>query len=795
MAKFVLRKFSHNNIPVNRITIYKSVLFLTVILLFGRCMPARHLPEGEYLLSRNNIEVHDADVDNHDLRNYIRQSTNRRVLGIYRFHLNVYQLADRGEGNRLKQWMKNNIGEPPVIFDPIAAEQTAEQFRLFLQNKGYFNAETDYEVELRGKRALVTYKVRGNQGYTIRRIDYNIPDSQLADFVFADTLNSLISRGKRYDTEDLQEERQRITRQLKDVGFFNFSRDYVFFRVDSTLNSHQVDLEILIENPAGRGRSFTSERDDRPHKRHRINEVFVYPEYTRLQPEQAFTDTTRLQINGNGDNPVYTFLHNGEMRIRPNTIANNILLEQGEYYSLSQHELTHRYLAGLRNFRYINMQFEEIQEDSLPDSLGLLDMRVELTRSPANAFTVEAEGLNTAGNLGVAANFLFQNRNVFRGAEMLNLRLKGALEMSGESGDTDVFRRLPFNTAEMGAEVSIDFPKLLFPIPMERLSRTARPQSTILTGINYRHRPDYTRYILNFSYGFQWSQDNRRQHQLTPLEISSIKIFNDSILQARIPEANPLILSRYRDHLIGGLKYNYTFSTQQIDRQQNFIYFRGNFESAGNLMQLAARQLDASVNEEGSYTMFGIPFAQYLKADADLRLYRVFDENNTLVLRLMGGIGVPYGNLDIMPFIKSYYGGGANSVRAWSIYNLGPGSYGSAETLRFDKYGDIKLEANIEYRFPVYSYWKGALFMDAGNVWFLQRNEQFPGGEFNADSFYNEMAIGAGLGVRLDFNFFLVRLDAAFPVRDPGMNPGEQWIGQFPGFSDWNLNLGIGYPF
>ncbi len=795
MAKFVLRSFSHNNIPVNRITIYKSFVFLTIVLFFGSCMPARHLPEGEYLLSRNKIEVHEANVDNHALRNYIRQSPNRRILGIYPFHLNIYQLADRGEENRLKQWMKNTIGEPPVIFDPIAAEQTAEQFRLFLQNKGYFNAQTDYEVEFKGKRALVTYEVKGNQGYRIRRIDYNIPDSQLSGFVYADTINSLIGEGKRYNAEDLQEERQRITRLLKDEGFFNFSRDYIFFRVDSTLNNQQVDLELLIENPGGRDGGFIDRNDDRPHKRYRINEVFIYPEFTRLQPEQTFSDTTRLQINGNGGNPVYTLLHNGEMQVRPQTIANNILLEPGAFYSLSQHELTHRYLAGLRNFRYINMQFEETQAGSLPDSLGLLNMRVELTRSPAHAFTVEAEGLNTSGNLGVAANFLFQNRNVFRGAEMLNLRLKGALEMSGESAETEIFRRLPFNTAEMGAEVSIDFPKLLFPIPMEKLSRTARPQSTILTGINYRHRPDYTRYIMNFSYGFQWSQDNRRKHQLTPLEISSIKIFNDSILQARIPEANPLILSRYRDHLIGGLEYNYTYNTQQIDRHQDFIYFRGNFESAGNLMQLTAKQLDASVNEEGSYTMFGIPFAQYLKADADLRLYRVFDEHNTIVLRLMGGIGVPYGNLDIMPFIKSYYSGGANSVRAWSIYNLGPGSYGSAETLRFDKYGDIKLEANIEYRFPVYRYWKGAFFMDAGNVWFLQENEQFPGGEFNADSFYKEVAIGAGLGVRLDFNFFLVRLDAAFPVRDPGVDSRDQWIGHFPEFNDWNLNLGIGYPF
>ncbi len=605
-----------------------------------------------------------------------------------------------------------------------------------------------------------------------------------------------MAAGERYDADVLQKERQRITRHLKEEGFFNFSRDFIFFQLDSTLNTHQLDIELIINNPPNVFLQSTGDIESRRHKRYLLDNVYVYPEYSRLLADQHFADTTFFRKENNSHRPAYIFLHNGPMRIRPKTIANNILLESGEFYNIKDVELTHRFLAGLRNFRFINLQFSEAQSAGLlaSDTIGFLDARVELTRSPVNAFTAEMEGLNTAGNLGIAANLLFQNRNVFNGAEMLNVRLKTALELSGESSDQEVFQSLPFNTLELGTEVSIDFPKLLLPFSMDRLSRTARPQTTLLAGINYRQRPDYTRYILNVSYGFNWRHTNVH-HQLTPLEVSSIKIFNDSILLSRIPDANPLIMSRYRNHLIGGSNYNFTYSTQQIDRIKDFVYFRGNIETSGNLMSLAASQLNTPKDENQSYTLFGIPFAQYIKIDADFRYYRVVDENNSLVFRVMGGIGVPYGNLNVMPFIKSYYGGGANSVRAWSIYNLGPGGYPGADALRFDKYGDIQLEANVEYRFPIYRYWKAAFFVDAGNVWFLEKNEQFPMGDFSPDRFYKEIAIGAGMGLRLDFNFFILRLDAAFPVRNPALPEDERWMTSWPGFGQWNFNLGIGYPF
>lgn len=776
---------------------YLSLLLLLTALLVG-CMPTRNIPEDSHLLHRNRVVLDDTHLRGGDLRGLIRQKPNRRILGFYRFHLNVYQFADRGRENSIKNWMKNTIGEPPVLYDPVLAENTVRQFELFMHSKGYFNAGIEKEVEFRGRRAIVTYMVEGRTPYRIRNISHNIPDPGLREFVMQDSTESLLRSGMRHDADKLQRERERITRNLRNQGFHQFSREYIFFRLDSALSSKQLDVRIDINDPTALRSGTTDSLQSPRHRRFVINDILVYPEFSPFRPATHFSDTTIHIADRNGEAARFTILHNEPLRIRPRALVSNILINQGGYYSARDVELTYNYLSRLRNFRFINIQFSENlhpASGSPSDTLGFLDTRIQLTRSPSNAFTVEAEGLNSSGNLGVAGNLVFHNRNVFRGAEILNIRLKGALEVSGESSEEEVIQRLPFNTLELGAEAGIDFPKLLFPVPLERLSQTASPKSTILTGINYRQRPDYTRYILNASYGFEWSASPMRRHHLFPLEISSIKIFNDSLLQAKIPDNNPLILSRFKDHLIGGIKYSFVYSTQHLGRDVDFVYFRGNMEAAGNLFYLAARQFDLKKDENESHMLFNIPFAQYIKTDGDFRFYRVFDPNNTLAFRLMAGVGLPYGNTDVMPFIKSYYGGGANGVRAWRIYSLGPGSYQDTQDVRFDRYGDIKLEANAEYRFSIYRFWKGALFADAGNVWFMKENPQFPGGEFQFDRFYRDLAIGLGAGIRLDFDFFILRVDAAFPVRNPSLPSGNRWISSRPGFSDWNFNLGIGYPF
>jgi hypothetical protein len=773
-------------------------LLLLSLVILSSCSITRNIPDDRYLLRRNRILVDDSHVKSDELRTFVRQNPNRKILGFYRFHLNIYQLADRGTENNLKYWMKNTIGEPPVIYEPYLADATARQFELYLHSKGYFNARVNYQTHMQRRRATVTYQIQGNKPYTIRNKDYNIQDNHLKGFVMQDTINSLIGSGDRYDADILHEERLRISRQLKNKGFYQFSREFIFFRIDSALSSHQLDLEVVINNPED---VRLTRIDDRLHERHRrfiIEQINIYPDYSPFRQSTSFTDTTTFFVEKGTQQSAYNFFHEGPMRIRPRAIVNNIMLEQNNYYSINDVELTYSHLSRLRNFRFINLQFVENTQPNNgrpSDTLGFINAQIELARSPANAFTVEAEGLNTSGNLGIAGNVIYHNRNVFRGAEVLNLRFKGALEVSGESRSEEFIQSLPFNTLEVGAEASIDFPKLLFPIRMERLSKTARPKSTLLTGINFRQRPDYTRYIYNLSYGFEWSPDSRKRQHLYPLEISSIKVFNDSLLQAKIPDNNPLLLSRFKDHLITGTKYSYSFSSQELGRDVDFMYFRGNMEVAGNLLYLISETLDAPRDNNQSYRLFNIPFAQYVKGDADFRYYRVYDQNNTLAFRLMAGVGIPYGNLNVLPFVKSYYGGGANSIRAWRIYSLGPGRYQDSLDVRFDSYGDIKLEANAEYRFNIYKFWKGAFFVDAGNVWFLKENPQFPGGDFNTRHFYKDIAIGTGAGLRLDFDFFIVRIDAAFRVRDPARPSGNRWISKTPGWRNWNFNLGIGYPF
>lgn len=771
-------------------------------MLLSSCNPARRVPDGQYLLDRNRIEIEDAEIKRSELTNYFRQRPNRRILGLFRFHLGVNQMAGTGRDNRLRSWMRYTIGEPPVIYDAGMTNATRRQFELYLHSKGYFNADVEFEEQFRRKRARITYSITGNQPYTINKISYTISDAHVKGFVLSDTIDAFIQRGQRYDADNLQNERNRITRNLRNSGFFRFSRDFVFFQVDSNLNNHQVNIDIIINDPANQ--PMHPPNDSLKHERHKrfiINQVKILPEYDPLLASMPKADTTFYKVTDRRREREfeYLFIHSEPLRINPDIIVNHLMLRPGNFFSIRDVEQSYQFLSDLRNFRSINLRFAENTDlgdiPATSDTIGYLNATVQLTRSPANAFTIEAEGLNTAGNLGVAGNLLFQNRNIFRGAEIFNLRLKGALEVSGESVSEEVFQRLPFNTLELGVEAGIDFPKLLVPLPIERLSRNSRPKSSIVTGINFRQRPDYTRYLFNVNYGFEWNETSQKRHFIYPIEISSVRVYNDSILRASIPDENPFILSRFRDHLVPGLKYTYVYNTQVIGVPVDFSYLRANFESAGNLMRWVADGLDLTQDENGAYRIFNIPFSQFVKADADYRFYRVFDDGQSLVFRVMGGVGVPYGNVDVLPFIKSYYGGGSNGLRAWRIYSLGPGGYQGQGERRFDRYGDIKLEANVEYRFRLYGFWNGAFFIDAGNVWFVRKNDRFPGGEFRFSQLGNDIAIGGGFGLRLDFSFFIFRMDAAVPIKDPSFPFQDQWISGWPPLRNFNFNLGIGYPF
>jgi outer membrane protein assembly factor BamA len=411
------------------------------------------------------------------------------------------------------------------------------------------------------------------------------------------------------------------------------------------------------------------------------------------------------------------------------------------------------------------------------------------------------ESTNSAGNLGLAGDVLYQNKNVFRGAEIVKLKVTAATEIQkvfGESSN-NINQLLPFNTLETGADAEIDIPKFLIPVKQERFPKYFRPETDIDAGLNYERRPDYTRYISNLSYGYQWKESPTKKHLLYLADLNLVKIYPTLKFDSLINSYKDIrIQNSYKDHLILALKYSFIYNDQQLSKNKDFSYFRANFETSGNLLRAIDRIINHQLPPDSSYSIFKINYAEYIRGDFDLRHYLLFDKLNTLALRIAVGGGLAYWNSYALPFEKSFYSGGANSVRAWQIYSLGPGSY-SNNTLNpgLDKTGDIDIEGNIEYRFPVYHFLKGALFVDAGNVWLNKKNDGMPGAEFEFDRFYKEIAIGSGIGARFDFSYFILRLDAAFQIRNPSEPENQRWIPLSHSLSFFNIrfNFGIGYPF
>jgi outer membrane protein assembly factor BamA len=343
--------------------------------------------------------------------------------------------------------------------------------------------------------------------------------------------------------------------------------------------------------------------------------------------------------------------------------------------------------------------------------------------------------------------------------------------------------------------LSIIFPRFLIPVRQERFPKYFRPKTTTSLGFGYENRPEYERWLTNLSFGYDWKESDRKRHQLFPFDWSVINVgLSPDFEQELEDEPNDRIKYQYTDNFITAIRYSFTYNTQDIRKIQNFFYFKGNLETAGNLLNVGSNLANASTDSLGQYILFGIPFAQYVKLDGDFRFFNVITRNNSVAYRFFMGAGYAYGNASVLPLEKGFYGGGANGMRGWPYRLLGPGSYYDPEDY-FDRMGDIQLEANVEIRFPVYNFIKSALFADIGNIWLMNEDESYPGGAFKFNRFYKEFAIDVGLGLRLDFNFFILRVDFAIPLRDPSQPEGDRWVMDQWQFSDFIINFGIGYPF
>lgn len=780
----------------------KQTLFIFVfifLLILTGCFPTRHLPEGSYLVNRNSIDISEKKINNEDIQLLIKQKPNKKILGIARFHLSVYNIGSQGKRERkFKNWLKE-IGEPPVILDTILTENTVKQIGRYLNNKGYFNSMVSWDLKFRNKKANIFYKAVVANPYTVRNIKYSISNPLIDSLITIKKSFSLIKKGDNYDADIFDAERDRITNFLKEKGFYFFTKDFIRFQVDTGLSNHQLDVNILINDIVNRDISNSDSVKTTLHKQYVVKDIYIYGNYNALESDSLSYDTT---IVSNAQGYVFYYLTLGKPDFSPSVFAQTIFIQPGKYYNIADVEKTYKRLADLLNFKYINIQFYEIADSvTLHKVNPFLNAKILLTNMYKQAYSYEGEITNNSNDLGIAANYVYTNRNLFRGAENFQIRAKGAMEVQEfqDASDKSTVAKtfLPFNTFEAGLNAALDIPKFLIPGSKEKIRFAIKPITRFLVGYNYQKRPSYyTRYIASATYGYDWKSNEQTRHIFNPLEINSVKIFQEDSLKVRIDQfQDPKIRYAYSDHLIMAMKYSYIFNNQSRNKIQDFVFFRATAEIAGNTLYAANSLLRSKTDSSGSYQLFNIRYAQYLRIDFDFRYYKYFNEKNVFAFRHSMGIGLPFANMNVLPIEKTFYAGGTNGIRAWPIRSLGPGGFQNINGTNLDRTGDIGIETNFEYRFPLYKLLAGALFVDAGNIWLQSKNDIFPEGEFELNRFYKEIAIGAGIGFRFDFSFFIIRTDFAIPLHDPAKELSQRWTMKGTELNDINFNFGINYPF
>lgn len=757
----------------------KNVLYIVILVLFAEaCSGTKNLPEGELLYTGGTVKViKDSTISKKQacalqkkLKDILRPIPNKKFLGT-RPKLFFYNLAgDVKKEKGFRHWLKTTLGEAPVLFSQVDLEYNRSLLQNYSENNGYFNTRTSADSTRHGKRATAEYKVTPGKQYKIKSVTFPSDSSDIGKAIEITQKTTLLKVGESYSLDVIKAERERIDVRLKEQGFYYFDEDYLKVQVDSTVGKYSVDLILKVKDEAPTAAKTV----------YKIRKIVIYPNYALNQDSLYVTEKYKD----------FTIIGNDGL-FRPRVWDRTLYFKKNDLYNRTNHNLSLNRLVNLGTFKFVKNQFKP------SDTIGnYLDAFYYLTPLPKKSIRVEVSvKTNSANYTGSELKINWSNRNTFHGAELFTVSAFGGIEvqLGGKNNGFNVYR--------FGGEASLTWPRFISPFKL-RSSSGFVPRTNATLGYEYQNRLKlYSLQTFKGSFGYSWKENIRKEHQLNITEITFASPENVTDLYKEQVTLNPSLKNVIEKQLIFGPTYNYTYNTEMLQRRKNTFYYKGGIDLSGNLVGLIAK---ANIKKGDTIKIFDIPFSQFIKVQSEFKHTYKLSKTSMIKSRLLAGVAFPYGNSDKIPFIKQFFIGGTNSLRAFRSRSLGPGTYNAAaEVSAFipDQSGDVKLEFNTEFRNNIYKFINGAVFLDAGNIWLLNKDENKPGSQFSKD-FVKEIAVGVGTGLRFDFNFLILRTDLAFPLRKPYLPDGHRWVIDQVNFGSgsWRkenllFNLAIGYPF
>lgn len=745
------------------------------------CSAMRFVPEDDYMLTSVRVESNNRSVKAGDYRLYVRQEPNARWFQLLKVPLGIYCLQGQDSTKRWSRFVRR-IGEAPRIYDSGLTERSRMSIEAALKNKGYMHARVIADTLRKGRKVKVTYRMSPGLRYYVRHAAYEFDNDEVAVLVRADSANSPIYKGMPLDANALAEERTRIVNLLRDKGYYNFHKEFITFTADTAMADYGVDLTVRVRRPAGTDAT-------RAYRTYRLRDVNIYEDVNAGEQ----TDTTQyadLRMIYNHKIKIFRRVYSAHNAIRPDSL-----------YKATDLRNTYSAINSLQAVNYSTIRYREAEDDS-----AKLDCDITVKLNKPHHISAEIEGTNTSGDLGAAVVLTYANRNLLRGAESLSLKVRGAYEaisgLEGYAGQDYV---------EWSAEMGLRFPSLLVPFVGRERKQALKGTSEVSVMYDSQNRPEFHRRVLTAAWAYRWNPTFAPgwQHRIDLLSLNYVFMpwISDTFRQEYLESDDPLyavLRYTYENLFIMKTGYSFTYNSLKTASAMGLYHTNGyqvrfNLETAGNVLYGLSSLLKGERTSEGQYSLFGIAYSQYVKLDLDYAKSFVIDDRNSLAVHAALGIGIPYGNSTILPYEKRYFAGGANSVRGWGVRELGPGSYvGSDGRIDYiNQTGNVKLDLSVEYRSHLF--WKihGAAFVDAGNIWNTRNYADQEGGQFKLNRFYKQIAVAYGLGVRLNLDYFIIRLDGGMKAINPAVESGRDHYPIFhPKMSrDFTLHFAVGLPF